>query len=77
MAGPLQEEKFYQGNIIFFFSFLIGIAITEATQCLVCSKTSVDLRTGRLSSQCLGCLIIQGHPMSIFGKYLFGGRFEI
>ena len=58
MAGPLQEEKIHQGNIIFFFSFLIGIAITEATQCLVCSKFSVDLRTGRLSSHCLGCLSI-------------------
>lgn len=56
MAGPLQEEKFHQGNIIFFFSFLIGIAITEATQCLVYSKFSVDLRTGRL---CLGCLSIE------------------
>ena len=38
MAGPLQEEKFHPGNIIFFFSFLIGIAITKATQCLVYSN---------------------------------------
>lgn len=58
MAGPLQEEKIHQGNIIFFFSFLIGIAITEATQCLVCSKFSVDLQTGRLSSHCIISIIL-------------------
>ena len=41
------------------------------------SQQILDLRLGTSAFLALIVQVIQGHPTSIFGKYLFGRRFEI
>ena len=40
-------------------------------------RKSLPYKKGVLHLSCVVHGPIQGHPTSIFGKYLFGGRFEI